>query len=450
MAEQQTVAPLEEIKVGQIVEFTEYTALEEGMKPNLKKGDKVIISSIGDDGQGHPTFEVRPVGEDGKPDGNRDGDMLFSDEFSILEPAAKKPAKKRATSSKRQTERAAKPKAASKKKAEAKPATKPAKKSTAKTKKAAAAKAKDVTKEPSRPGSWADEVATSDVDSATGEADVATQEVKPMVVSSTGSELRSENVSVMTSPEGYEHDPVVIELIRSTNNIVEVARDLSARHEEIYFKLGGVLAKIQDDKLHTMDGRYEDNHEGFQRYVDENISNLGRRKAYHLIKIYKQFRLAGISASDLQGMGWTKARILTQIEPDLLARDKDDLLERGRNSTRTDLEEYVRRTYVNAKDGGETIEKYRWNFIMFGEENMMVERAIALAKEQLDDDVDEKRQGSLALQAICTEYVTMTENVEGAASMVPEDEVGLLAAAERLGITIEFPEEQKEQEQEDG
>lgn len=419
MTEQQT------LKVGQVVQFSGYTALEEGVTPLLNDDDRIMIMKIGADEGGNATFEVRPVDDNGTVVPAREGDMLFADEFQVLsepeeEPAAEpeaapaKPPRKATT--KRQAAKAAakKPETAAAKKKRVAAEKAAAKKTTAAKPETAAAKKKRLAAE--KKAAAAEKAAE-----ATTEEAPAAEETEATASPAPKAKL--------TAGDGYEHDPVVVALLRKSNDIVKVARDLAAQHEEIYFKLGGVLAKIHEDGMHKEAG-YEDSADGFDAYVNEKIGGLGKRKAYYLIKIYRHLRSAGISAGQLKSIGWTKARALSKVP----VEDMDDeWLEKARSLTRDALESEIKSTYVNAKeDGAETIRKTKYKFTLLGDANTLVEQAIDHAKKQVDDGDANK-----AFELICTEYLTMSQDVEGAPTLLPKDGDALVEyAAEKLGLDI--------------
>jgi hypothetical protein len=410
------------IKVGQVVEFTGYTALQEGVAPLLKDGERVMIMKMGVDDDQNATFEVRPVNDKGNVVTSRDGDALYSDEFKVLdvqpEPAKAKP---KATTKRQKARNAAKAEANTKtgkkpaKKAVAKkaPAKKAAKKSTAKaakkpakksaktsakgTGKKAAAKPKTATKSKAK----ASKKPAKQTTQASGDAD-------------TGSD--------------FKHDPAVLALIRKSNDIIEVARTLSGQHEEIYFKLGGVLYQIKDQGMHVTAG-YEDSVDGFDAYVEDHVGGVGKRKSYYLVKTYRHFRRAGITSKDMAAFGWTKARELTKIKPEDL---NDEWLEKARTMTREELKAEISSTYVGAStEGRETIKKTTYKYVLLGDANTLVEQAMDHAKKQVDDGDANK-----AFEHVCTEYLNYCVDVEGAATMVPKTAEDLEQAAERLGLDI--------------
>jgi len=422
MTEQQTM------KVGRVVQFTAYTGLEEGVTPLLKEGERIMIMKINPGDEPKDTeFEVRPVDDNGAVLTDRDGDMLFMEEFKVLEPVtddapatdakpAKALTKRQIAAAAKKEAKAAEVKAAAEAKVEedAKKAAAAAKsKAKSKAKPKAAAKSKTPAKAKpaakTKPAAKVTVAETVDAESQAAEEEAATS--KPV------------------AGTDYTHDPAVMKLLRKSNNIVDVARTLTAQHEEIYFKLGGVLAKIHEDNMHVVAG-FEDTADGFDAYVNENIGGLGKRKAYYLIKIYRHLRQAGITSAQLKAIGWTKARALAKVPVEDL---NDEWLEKARTSTRNDLEAEIKTTYVNAETGGnETIQRKTYRFTLTGDANTLVEQALTHAKEESGE-----QDPNGAFEHICSTYVTLHADLDGAPTLLPKNGDDLTAyAAEHLGLEI--------------
>ncbi len=410
MAEKQTQ---ETLKVGQVVSFKGYTNLEEGVAPLLAAGDRIMIMKINSgETEDDQEFEVRPVDEKGAVISGRDGDMLFSDEFSVMIPATEPvPAKK------------TKVKAAPKAKAKATTKRQAAKEAVAavaaemetpapKAKTKAKVKAKAVTKADAK------KIKAADAKAARAAKTAAKTKAK-----ATTEEATESDAPVVD----YTHDPAVKALLRKSNNIVEVASTLAAQHEEIYFKLGGVLAKIHGDNMHITAG-FEDTADGFDAYVNANIGGLGKRKAYYLIKIYRHLRRADITSTQLKAIGWTKARALSKVPVEDL---NDEWLEKARTQTRNDLEAEIKSSYVNAGDT-ETAKRTIYRFVLVGDANTLVERAIEYSKNECGDV-----NANAAFENLCTQYLNLNEEMEGAATALPKTGPELTEyAAEKLGLDI--------------
>ena len=214
----------------------------------------------------------------------------------------------------------------------------------------------------------------------------------------TGDEAEAESAT-------FEHDPVVLELIQGTNDIMAVATELSAQHEEIYFKLGGLLFEAKRNDLHVSMG-YEDSANGFNKFASDR-AGVGERKGYHLQRIYRTFRMAGISSVDMAGIGWTKSRILASIKAEQLAADRGDILEAARTKTRDELEAHVKTTYEDARSEGDRIQKTTYKFQLYGDANSLVQQALDEAKSRVENN-----DGNAAFEMICTEWLTLDQGSE--------------------------------------
>jgi len=132
--------------------------------------------------------------------------------------------------------------------------------------------------------------------------------------------------------EGVQHDPAIAELIRSTNDLAELAKQLHTEREELYYKLGGILLDIKEKKLHVAKG-YDDNTEGFRGFVGDTVG-MAQRTAYYMMATYKRLRQANLTAVDLKGIGWTKARLLCEIKNN---EDIQEFIEDAKRLSRTEL-----------------------------------------------------------------------------------------------------------------
>jgi len=201
----------------------------------------------------------------------------------------------------------------------------------------------------------------------------------------------NENTEPATEPVMQDHDPAVTTLIRSTNDIAALAYSLYEEHEELYYKLGGVLCDIKSGTLHVVGG-YEDTSAGFFEYVEDHIGPA-QRTAYYLMATYKRLRQADITANDLQGIGWTKARLIKNIkDPEQIK----EFIEKAKNMTRGQLEQEVE----NMKENGARPKKSRFNFVVEQDVGNLVNQALDYAMEELKTD-----SKNMALEKICTFYL---------------------------------------------
>ncbi len=201
--------------------------------------------------------------------------------------------------------------------------------------------------------------------------------------------------------EGVQHDPAIAELIRGTNDLAELAKRLHTEREELYYKLGGILLDIKEKKLHVAKG-YDDNTEGFRGFVLENVG-MAQRTAYYMMATYKRLRQANLTAADLAGIGWTKARLLCEIKND---EDIAEFIEDAKKLSRTELEHKIKNREHTSKD---KIDRVRWAFTLYGESNALIEQALDHAKTQVEGGKDANNQ---AFEYICTQYLIMETDVD--------------------------------------
>lgn len=215
--------------------------------------------------------------------------------------------------------------------------------------------------------------------------------------------------------EGVDHDPAIAEMIRSTNDLTKLAQQLHTEREELYYKLGGILLDIKEKKLHVSEG-YHDNTEGFRDYVADNVG-MAQRTAYYMMATYKRLRQANLTAQDLQGIGWTKARLLCEIKDD---KDIAGFVEDAKTLSRKELEHKIKSREHTSED---KISKTRWTFTLYGEANSIIEQAINHAKTQVEEGKDAHNQ---AFEYICTQYLILETDVDtgdGGSAGITENEI---------------------------
>lgn len=197
----------------------------------------------------------------------------------------------------------------------------------------------------------------------------------------------------------FQHDPVVLDLIKGTNDIVGLAKKLHVEREDLYYRLGGIIVDIKEKSLHVEAG-YEKNSEGFAAFIDNSIG-ISQRTAYYMVSTYKRLRKAGLTSKDLEGIGWTKARLLAQVKDD---EELEEWISKAKTLTRKELEEQV--TEGQKVVNTEKIQKVTYNFTLYGDQNMLVEQALDHAKQQVDGK-NEKEALNKAFEHICTQYVIL-------------------------------------------
>lgn len=198
-------------------------------------------------------------------------------------------------------------------------------------------------------------------------------------------------------PTPIDHDPIVLDLIQSTNNLTGAAHSLYEEHEELYYKLGGLLLDIKTKKLHLAEG-YEDSAEGFSEFVKDNIGPK-KRTIYYLIDIYKRFREAELTYTDLAGLGWTKARLLKDI------KDKDKLkefVEKAKTMTRAQIEQEL----LEEKERDGAPRKERFSFSFEEDTALLIHQALDHAMDQVGENKNR------ALELIITNYLVTEVGID--------------------------------------
>ncbi len=416
MEQQQTIANEVIPSVGAIVRFRGYSeppldAEGKEMSPNLFKDDVLKIMDIRKDKEGNTTLEARPCGADGDIIQGREGDVVFPDEVEIESDDVAHDAAVVDEEALVVDDKVAKAKAAKDRKA-------------AKVK-AKRAKAKAAKVEEDLEGAMVDEA------DAIEEAEVmvgATTETVAVAQSGVdvADEIEAEPLPV-TSPEGFTHDHEV--MLAAGNDVVGAARTLANKDEEINYVLGGLLAKIKDDRLHIEAG-YPDTHTGFSDFIEDHVG-VKKRKAQYLRKIYVVFQLVGLDKSVLADIGWTKAKELTRLSLEDL--EDGDWADIARNTSARELAETVT-TRLNAQKGQETIQKKTFNFALTGDTIEIAEQAIARAKSSIESS-DPKMAHNEAFEAICVFYNVGIDAAE-AGSVLPRNRQQLEDLAVSLGLDI--------------
>ena len=227
----------------------------------------------------------------------------------------------------------------------------------------------------------------------------------------------------------FEHDPQVVEMIRGSNDLEALARDLHDRQQEMNYFIGGVITEIHRNKLHVQVGK-PDTSDGFAEYVAETIGPE-RRKCYMLMSIYRTFRERGLTAEALSGIGWTKAVLLTRADPELMA----ELLPEARNMTREEIADRVE-GHSATTDGAETISRTTYKFTLYGDANSHAQQALDWAKSQIEE-TDPKRMESAAFEFLCTQIVTLVIDApEGGEIIMSAEQLQQTAEASGLDITV--------------
>ena len=351
-------------KVGDKITFTDYAVAEGEVieDPEFETGDSLTIIQLGEDDEQYVA----------EKDSDKDiQGYVFEDEFEMSKPkkkakkkvsrevVAKKAAKK--TAKKVQEEPEAEEEVAEEEVAEEKP-----------TKKRAAKKAaKKVVKK-------------------------ATKKVAKKKAAKKLKEPEEEEVVEVVDTEG------VAEILEG-QGLLDAAKELSEKSDTNDFLLGGILSHIYFEKTYLdiedeNNTRPYDRNKGFELYVIDELG-IRYRKAKHLVNIYMKFSKLGLGEQELSQVGWSKAKeLLNYINED----NCEELLEYAESHSRSDLQEYIRETFVEVGDGKESTKakKCSFKFVLFEDKADAVNEALAAAKRSSGAETD-----SEAFDFITTEWL---------------------------------------------
>ena len=130
----------------------------------------------------------------------------------------------------------------------------------------------------------------------------------------------------MDMPNRYNHTDTVQEI-----------QSLLAECDVLYFRLGGLLSQLRDDR--------RDRGLRFDRDYVKREFGLGYGTAMYLIRIYEWFNAAGIEEHWLHGLDWSKAKEIARLPPPKLRTHFDRLSAFARGRTRQKLIEHVQERF---------------------------------------------------------------------------------------------------------
>lgn len=166
------------------------------------------------------------------------------------------------------------------------------------------------------------------------------------------------------------------------------------------FKLGGVLAKIQEE------GWWEGgDYESFKAYV-EGVLGLQYRKSMYLINIYDKLVDAGVSWSDVAGIGWSKLRFIVNH---LTAKNAGKWAKRCAKMNALEIQDYVKQLEAGKSSGkGDESEPTvtsvsTMSFKVHEDQKEIIREALDKKKGDLDTEHD-----AVALENLALDYVQGT------------------------------------------
>lgn len=201
---------------------------------------------------------------------------------------------------------------------------------------------------------------------------------------------------VTKQPSAFEPPDAVIEdLVHEIENLKKkeaLARvsKLEDTHEVTYFKMGGILSVINNNK-------WFDPYESFDEWV-ENKTAMKRAKARALIQNYDAVVNSGITGAQVKGISWTKLRVIARI----LTKDNVlDWVEKASLHTRKELKELVKGHLVASGGSLPVNSKVTpMTFKPHEDQKATIDAAIEKAKAASGTDID-----TVALEYVCLDYL---------------------------------------------
>jgi len=173
---------------------------------------------------------------------------------------------------------------------------------------------------------------------------------------------------------------------------LNLAENLAENIEVNYFKLGGVLAKINENS-------WFEGFNAFDDFVYERYGFAGR-KARYLISIYDNLVTKQIPWDKVSHLGWTK---LKDLAPHLTLENVDEWVAKAEKATVVELQAMLKAT--KGDEGEEKTQKttddvVKMTFKLKPDQAEAVTQALAKAKAELQTEYD-----TVALENICAGYL---------------------------------------------
>jgi hypothetical protein len=169
------------------------------------------------------------------------------------------------------------------------------------------------------------------------------------------------------------------------------------------FRLGGVLAHIQDEASKEGGESWLDGHDSFRSLVEARFS-LHYRKAMYLISIYKHLVEKQIPWNAVKDVGWTK---LKELAPILTAKNVEMWVNRSKKLTVMQLQEAIKKAQSKGSDATETSSVSTMTFKVHADQKEGIREALDKAKAETKTDVD-----TVALHNICQGYLGNSVEIE--------------------------------------
>ncbi len=241
-----------------------------------------------------------------------------------------------------------------------------------------------------------------------GEQEVPENEAEPETSAETETDAELEapkskvklgkKAKVKARGRGDNSGDLIEQIVGEVENLTEEEADaevtkLSDNIEENYFRIGGVLNVIKEQK-------YFGEYDTFEAKVEAEFG-MKRRKAYIYIELYKNISDSGVSWDKLKEIGWSKLHTISH----LINEDNiDDWLEKAEHMNVTSLQDEVK---AQTAKGETTPSKAApknttktMTFKVHEDQQETINEALEKAMEAAGTD-----SKTVALEGICADYL---------------------------------------------
>ena len=178
---------------------------------------------------------------------------------------------------------------------------------------------------------------------------------------------------------------------------ITTVKTLSEDIEFSYFKVGGILNRINEEGWYAEDG--------FAKFSDfvEATFGIKRTKAMYLINIYNGLLTSGVAWEDVKGVGWAKLKEIVSV---LTKKNVKGWVKKANDMTVLQLTEYVKQHKAGEGGGSDadgdsgvpTVSSM--TFKLHGDQKEVVIGALDKAKTE-----SKTEHNNVALESICMDYL---------------------------------------------
>lgn len=221
-------------------------------------------------------------------------------------------------------------------------------------------------------------------------------------------------------------DDIIVQSVHEIENMKEVAAfkavpALVDNIDHTYFKLGGILALIQDNGWY-MDRGYEN----FMGYVEAE-AGMEYRKAMYLISIYNGLTASGVPWEKVKHFGWTKLSYLANI---LTLDNVDEWVAATKDMTVFALKDYIKAKSAGApSDGADPAEEAKkvssMTFKVHSDQKQTIREALDKCKHESGTEFDAVALEYISLNYLGGEIKVTTVATTATATISPPAELSL-------------------------